>query len=86
MPPSTKRESRNRSIRRAISTSLGSKLTTAILQFVSLPIAARILGKEEFGIYATVSLAVLSVIALQLGVGPALARGISEAHAKSDSS
>ncbi|MEM0897299.1 MAG: lipopolysaccharide biosynthesis protein [Verrucomicrobiota bacterium] len=85
MPPATTRERRNRSIRRAISTSLGSKLTTAILQFVSLPIAARILGKEEFGIYATVSLAVLSVIALQLGVGPALARGISEAHAKSDS-
>ncbi len=55
-----------------------------MLQFVSLPIAARVLGREEFGIYATISLAVFMVAMLELGVGPALARGISEATAKGD--
>lgn len=55
-----------------------------LLQFGSLPIAARVLGREEFGIYATVSLAVFMVAMLELGIGPALARGISEASAKGD--
>lgn len=78
------RSRRNRSIRDAISTSLASKAGTAVLQFASLPIAARVLGREEFGIYATVSTAVFAVAMLQLGVGPALAKGISEASSKGD--
>lgn len=78
------RQHRNRSIRNAISTSLVSKGTTAILQFVSLPMAARVLGREEFGVYATISMSVFMVAMLQIGVGPALARGISEAAAKDD--
>ncbi|MEM9016152.1 MAG: lipopolysaccharide biosynthesis protein [Verrucomicrobiota bacterium] len=80
------RNRRNRSIRDAVSTSLFSKASTAILQFASLPIAARILGREEFGIYATVSTAIFAVAMLQLGVGPALAKGISEAFSKGDQS
>lgn len=79
-----KRNHRNRSIRQAVSTSLVSKGTTAILQFVSLPLAARVLGREEFGVYATISMSVFMVAMLQIGVGPALARGISEAAAKDD--
>jgi len=78
------RHRRNRSIRLAIVTSLISKGSTIILQFVSLPIAARLLGREEFGIYATISLSVFMVAMLELGIGPALARGISEASAKKD--
>ncbi|MAS96277.1 MAG: hypothetical protein CMO55_23995 [Verrucomicrobiales bacterium] len=78
------RSIRNVSIRRAISTSLASKVSTAVLQFVSLPVAARAMGREEFGIYATVSTAVLLVLILQMGVGPALARGISSAAARRD--
>jgi len=78
------RHHRNRSIRHAISTSLVSKGSTAILQFVSLPVAARVLGREEFGVYATISMSVFMVVMLQIGVGPALARGISEASARGD--
>lgn len=81
---SARRSRRNRSIRSAVSTSLASKASTAVLQFVSLPIAARLLGREEFGIYATVSTAILAVAMLQLGVGPALAKGISQASSKHD--
>ncbi len=78
------RHHRNRSIKNAVSTALVSKGSTAILQFVSLPVAARVLGREEFGVYATISMAVFMVAILQVGVGPALARGISEASAKGD--
>ncbi|NNE90832.1 MAG: lipopolysaccharide biosynthesis protein [Verrucomicrobiales bacterium] len=84
MADQEKRNVRNRSIRQAVSTSLISKGTTAILQFVSLPVAARALGREEFGVYATISMSVFMVAMLQIGVGPALARGISEAAAKDD--
>lgn len=78
------RHHRNRSIRHAISTALVSKGSSAILQFVSLPVAARVLGRDEFGVYATISMSVFMVAMLQIGVGPALARGISEASAKDD--
>jgi O-antigen/teichoic acid export membrane protein len=78
------RLNRNRSIRNAISTSLVSKGSSAILQFVSLPLAARVLGREEFGIFATISMSLFAIGLLQLGVGPALGKGISEASANSD--
>lgn len=78
------RSRRNRSVKSAISTSLASKVSTAVLQLASLPVAARVLGREEFGIYATVSTVIVAVAMLQLGVGPALAKGISEASAEDD--
>lgn len=78
------RENRNRSIWKAVSTSLASKGSTALLQLGSLPIAARVLGREEFGIFATVSSALFAVAMLQLGVGPALAKKISDAAATRD--
>lgn len=84
MPHHNSRNHRNRSIKNAVSTALISKGSTAILQFVSLPVAARVLGREEFGVYATISMSVFMVAMLQIGVGPALARGISEAAAKDD--
>lgn len=77
-----KRQRRNRSIRDAICTSLASKASSAVLQFISLPLAARVMGREEFGIYATVSTAILAVHLMQFGIGPALAKGISMAAAK----
>lgn len=84
MPHQSTRDRRNRSIRNAVATSLLSKGSTALLQFISLPIAARVLGRVEFGIYATISMAVLMVAILQLGVAPALGQSISEASAKKD--
>lgn len=84
MTPPASRHRRNRSIQSAVVTSLISKGTTIVLQFVSLPLAARILGREEFGIYATISMAVFMVAILEIGIGPALGRGLSEASAKGD--
>ncbi|MDF1752978.1 MAG: lipopolysaccharide biosynthesis protein [Verrucomicrobiales bacterium] len=59
-----------------------AKITSVILQFVSLPLAARVLGKEEFGVYSIVSLTIFVFSMLQLGVGPALSRCLAEASAK----
>ncbi|MEX2578879.1 MAG: lipopolysaccharide biosynthesis protein [Verrucomicrobiales bacterium] len=84
MTTTQSRGRRNRSIRSAVSASLLSKGSSAVLQFLALPLAARVLGRDEFGIYATVSFAVLAVAVLQLGVGPALARNLSAASADGD--
>ncbi len=78
------RKRRKRSVLQAVGTSLVSKGSSSVLQFVSLPLAARVLGREEFGIYATIAVALYAVTMLQIGVGPALARGIAEAVAGSD--
>ncbi len=56
----------------------------ALLQLVSLPLAAQVLGKTEFGIYATISMTITLIVLLELGVGPALALGISNANARRD--
>jgi len=78
------RRRRKRSVFQAVGTSLISKGSSSVLQFISLPLAARVLGREEFGIYATISVSLYAVTMLQIGVGPALARGIAEAVARSD--
>lgn len=76
---------RNRSITSAVLTSLASKLGTVVLQFVSIPIAYRELGEESFGLYATISVSIGTIILFQIGIGPALTHGISRAvSAKND--
>lgn len=77
-------QKRNRSIKLAVITSLMSKLGTAALQLISMPFAARALGKEEFGLYATISMTITLIVLLELGVGPAVVQGISNANAKGD--
>ncbi|MEM8953989.1 MAG: oligosaccharide flippase family protein [Verrucomicrobiota bacterium] len=78
---------RNHAIRWAVITSLMSKAGTALLQLISIPIAIRVLGLEMFGIYSTIAMGILIVMLLQIGVGPALTHGISQAlarHSRSD--
>lgn len=75
---------RDRSIRLAVVTSFLSKAGTALLQLLALPIAIRVLGREEFGLFTTVTLTLTTVSLLQVGVGPALAHGISGANATGD--
>jgi hypothetical protein len=53
-----------------------------LFQLIALPVAMRVLGREDFGVYATVSIALSIVILLEIGVGPALAHGISSAKAQ----
>jgi O-antigen/teichoic acid export membrane protein len=75
---------RNRSIRLAVLTSLLSKGGTILLQLISIPVAIRVLGREEFGLYATVNLSLTLVGLLQVGVGPALAHGLAKSRAEGD--
>ena len=72
---------RNRSIRLAVLTSFLSKGGTVLLQLLSIPIAVRVLGRDEFGLYTMVNLTLSMVSLLQVGVGPALTHGLAGARA-----
>ncbi len=75
---------RDRSIRLAVVTSFLSKAGTGLLQLLAIPIAVRVMGRAEFGIYTSISLALSTVALLEVGIGPALAHGLSEAGARGD--
>ncbi len=75
---------RDRSIRMAVVTSFLSKAGNILLQLLSIPLAVRVLGREEFGLYTTVTLTLSTVSLLQVGIGPALAHGLSKARAAGD--
>lgn len=75
---------RDRSIKLAVVTSFLSKAGTILLQFLAIPIAVRVMGREEFGVYNSVSLALATVALLEIGIGPALAHGLSKANASDD--
>lgn len=75
---------RNRSIGLAVATSFVSKAGTILLQLLSIPLAVRVLGREEFGLYTTVNLTLATISLLQVGVGPALTHGLSQARVAGD--
>jgi O-antigen/teichoic acid export membrane protein len=75
---------RNRSIGLAVATSFLSKGGNVLLQLLSIPIAVRVLGREEYGLFATVNLSLSLVTLLQVGVGPALTHGLAKARADGD--
>jgi O-antigen/teichoic acid export membrane protein len=75
---------RSRSIRLAVVTSFVSKAGTILLQLLAIPIAVRVLGRGEFGLYTTVNLTLSTMALLEVGVGPALAHGLSKARAAGD--
>lgn len=86
MPDTASLESsrRNRSIRLAVITSFVSKAGTILLQAISIPIAIRVLGKAEFGLFTTVNLTLSTLSLLEVGIGPALTHGLSQALSKGD--
>jgi O-antigen/teichoic acid export membrane protein len=73
---------RDRSIRLALVTSFLSKAGTALFQLLAIPVAVRVLGREEFGVYSAVGITLSTVSLLQVGIGPALAHGLSGAKAR----
>jgi O-antigen/teichoic acid export membrane protein len=77
-------DARNRSIRSAIWTSFLSKGGNALLQLLALPVAMRVMGWEEFGLYASVAGLLLTVQLFEIGLGPALTHGLSKAVAEGD--
>lgn len=77
-------ERRNRTIQLAVLTSILSKMGTVFLRLISIPIAIRVLGIEEFGVYVTITMVVSLIDILHVGLGPALTQGISKAVAAGD--
>lgn len=75
---------RERSIRLAVVMSLLSKAGTAALQLLAIPVAIRMLGRAEFGLYASVNLTLTTVALFEVGVGPALAHGLAHASANGE--
>lgn len=75
---------RNSSIRSAVLTSVLSKAGTALLQLLALPLAMRVMGWEEFGLYASVAGFLTAMYLFEAGLGPALTHGISQAVARDD--
>ena len=75
---------RDRSIRLAVVTSFVSKAGTILLQLLSIPIAIRVLGRAEFGLFTTVNLTLATITLLEVGVGPALTHGLTRARAAGD--
>ncbi len=75
---------RDRSIRQAVATSFVSKAGTVLLQLLAIPIATRVLGREEFGLYTTVNLTLATMVLLEVGIGPALTHGLSKARTAGD--
>ncbi|MGL4400819.1 MAG: lipopolysaccharide biosynthesis protein [Luteolibacter sp.] len=75
---------RDRSIRLAVVTSFVSKAGTILLQLLSIPIAIRVLGRAEFGLFTLVNLTLTTIALLEVGVGPALTHGLTRARAAGD--
>ena len=81
---SAEKNHRNRSIKTAVLTSILSKFGTLMLRIISIPVAIRVLGMEQFGVYATILVAVQMMVVLHVGIGPALTQKLSKASLEND--
>ncbi len=75
---------RNRTIRGAVVTSIMSKMGTLVLRLVSIPVAIHTLGMKQFGVYATILVAVQLVDMFHVGIGPVLTQRLSKANLQQD--
>lgn len=77
-------EFRIKRFRYSVASSLASKVTTAAVQIVALPIAAISLGVHGYALYVMLTAAVGWLALSNLGVGPILAVRLAAAHARDD--
>lgn len=75
---------RNRSIVLAVMTSIASKAGTLLLRLISIPLAVKVLGLEEFGVYTAITIIVAMVDSMQVGIGPAVTQRLSKAVSEDD--
>ncbi len=61
-----------------------TKGTVLLVNLISLPIAVRYLGAEQFGIWATITTSLSMLLVLDLGIANTLTNLISEAYARGD--
>ncbi len=78
------RDGRNLAIRLAVVTSLISKGGNLLLQLIAVPVAIVVLGKEMFGVYASVSGLLFLACLVELGLSSSVARSIAQAMAAKD--
>ena len=67
--------------RYAVGSSIASKIATAAVQIIAMPVAELSLGSHGFALYAMLTAAVAWLTLSNLGVGPVLAVRLASAHA-----
>lgn len=77
----TDREFRAIRFRYAVGSSVASKIATAAVQIIAMPVAALSLGSHGFALYAMLSAAVAWLTLSNLGIGPVLTVRLASAHA-----
>ena len=78
------RRHRHRRLTLAWGTSLLSKVATAGVQFLAVPLVYHALGQTGYAAYAAVTASAVLITALNLGIGGSLVTPIAEAAAQSD--
>ncbi len=68
----------------AASSGAASRVLSALLTFVSLPLAVRYLGPERFGLWATIASTVIFLNLLDLGIASTLTNHIARSYAVED--
>ncbi len=81
-----RRQARNRSLRMAILTTVLARMSGALLQVVSLPIAAVQLGPAGFSVYAMLASLLAAMTLSNLGIGEATTLHMSRALATGETS
>src|SRR4051794_32993931 len=75
---------RGRLIKLALLTSIGIKVTAALIQFTAFPLAARTLGVERFGVYSMLAASLSWITMADIGIGPGLMLGIATSSGRGD--
>ncbi|WP_243324113.1 oligosaccharide flippase family protein [Geothrix sp. SG200] len=75
---------RENRFRYAVVTSLSSKVTTALLQIIAMPVAAKSLGIHGFVLYSMLTSLVVWLWVSNIGIGPSLSVSLAAARAISD--
>jgi O-antigen/teichoic acid export membrane protein len=75
---------RTRRLFEAVGSAVVSKGVLVLANALSIPIAIRYLGAEQFGIWTTISTFLTMLLVLDLGVANSLTNFISEAYARDD--
>jgi O-antigen/teichoic acid export membrane protein len=71
-------------IAKAVSSGAATRLLSAAITLVSLPLAVRYLGAERYGVWATITTTVVWINLLDLGIANTLTNSISRAYALDD--
>lgn len=75
---------RTRRFRYALATSVSSKVTSALMQIIAMPVAVAALGPHRFSLYAMLIASAGWITLANMGIGPTLGVEIAAAHARGD--